>query len=130
MKIRDLFASNEKLAKLSHLKHLVGLAHADGVIKDSELAAIAVVMHRDGLTERDFKRCIEEPQSIDYQKLTTDRDRLTYLTDMVLLMMADGNIDENELLLCKLTAESLGYKHEIVDDLVLGLIAHIKYEML
>ena len=107
---------------------MVLLAHADGVVDQSELAAIAMVMQRDGLTDADFKRCIEDPKSINYQIPASDRERNLYLADMIMLMLADGDINKNELLLCKLTAVSLGFKHDIVDNVITRLIEQIKKE--
>ena len=45
------------------------------------------------------------------------------------MMMCDGEIHENEFVLCKMVAESLGYPHEVVDALVLRVINEIKSEM-
>lgn len=48
---------------------------------------------------------------------------------MVLLMMSDGNIDDNEMLVCKMTAEVLGFKHEVIDAMILDIIADLKKEL-
>ena len=47
---------------------------------------------------------------------------------MVYLMMADGNIDDNEVMVCKITAEMLGFKHEVIDAIVFDTIEEIKKE--
>ncbi len=41
---------------------------------------------------------------------------------MVLIMMIDGEIHENEVALCKLTAIRLGFKHQIIDRMVHDVI--------
>lgn len=126
MSIFDLFTSKEKKAKLSHLKNLVALSMADGKVEKSELAAIAAVCSREGLTENDLPKCLNNPGSIDFVPPTDDNTRLRYIKDMVVLMMSDGDIDNNELLVCKLTAEALGFKHEVIDAMILNIIAEIK----
>ena len=129
MKFSDLFKSRTERAKLAHLKNLVMLTAADGVVDKNELAAIAVVMTREGLSEDDFKRCLENPSSVDFVMPQDKETKLRYIKDMVLLMMSDGDIDEKELLLCKLVAEKLGYKHEITEAMILGIAAEIKQHM-
>lgn len=102
---------------------------ADGKIEKSELGAIAAVCSREGLTDEDMKKCLENPNSIQFVPPTDDHTRLRYLRDMVLLMMCDGNIDENEMVVCKVTAEALGYRHEVIDAMILDIIADLKNKM-
>lgn len=126
MGIFDFFSSNEKRAKLSHLKSLVALSMADGKVQKSELVAIAAVCSREGLSDCDLQKCLNNPESIDFVPPTDDNTRLRYLKDMVLLMMSDGNIDKNEYAVCKLTAEALGYRHEVIDAMLLDIIGELK----
>ena len=91
MGIFDFFSSNEKRVQLSHLKNLVALMLADGKIEKAELAAIAAVCSREGLTDADLKRCIKSPESIDFVPPSDNLQRIQYLKDMVLLMMSDGD---------------------------------------
>lgn len=121
--------SDDKRIKLSHLKNLVVLMLADGKIEKQELASIAAVCSREGLTKADLKRCLESPESIDFVPPANDLQRIQYLKDMVLLMMSDCNIDENEMLVCKMTAEALGFKHEVIDAMILNIIAELKKEL-
>lgn len=79
MGIFNFFSSKEKRAKLSHLKSLLTLSLADGKIEKSELAAIAAVCSREGLTDSDLQRCIENPDSINFVPPTDDLTRFQYL---------------------------------------------------
>lgn len=126
MSFIDLFKSRESREKLSHLKNLVAVAFADGKLEDNEMAALATVMARDGLTPSDLERCIKKPQGIKFLPPETPGQRVVYLKDMVLLMMCDGNIDDKELALCKATAIALGFKHEVIDAIIMDIIADIK----
>jgi len=126
MSFIDLFKSRENREKLSHLKNLVAVAFADGKLEDNEMAALATVMARDGLTPSDLERCIKKPQGIKFLPPETPVQRVVYLKDMVLLMMCDGNIDDKELALCKATAIALGFKHEVIDTMIMDIIADIK----
>ena len=126
----DIIKSNDSKAKLSNLKNLVVLAAADGRIAKEELAAIAEVMSRDGLTNSDLERCIKHPESVKFVAPKSDEQRLRYLHDMVILMLCDGDINKNEVALCKITALALGYKHEVIDALVYKTIEDVKQEIL
>lgn len=125
MKI-DLFSQENDKEKLSHLKQMLLLAVADDKLDKKELGALAAVMSRDGMTRADFERCINEPESIKMVLPKDENAKAKYLRDMVLLMMADGVVEDREMKTCKLTAQALGYEPEVVDDLLERLISSIK----
>lgn len=126
MSFIDLFKSRESREKLSHFRNLVLLAHADGKLTKSEMAALAIVMAREGITESDLERCVKNPKGIKFIPPQTLEQQVTYLKDMVLLMMCDGEIDEREMALCKATAIALGFEHEVIDAIIMDIIADIK----
>ena len=129
MGLFDLFTSKEKKEKLSHLKSLIALSLADGTVEKSELAAISAVCSREGLTENDLKKCLKNPASIHYEVPKDHNTRLRYLQDMVLLMMSDGNFDKKEMATCKMAAEALGYRPEVIDAMILDIVAEMKRKM-
>ena len=108
------------------MKNLVAVAFADGKLEKTEIAALATIMARDGLTPADFERCVKNPESIKFLPPESPEQRVVYLRDMVLLMMCDGDIDDRELALCKATAIALGFKHEVIDAMIIDIIADIK----
>ena len=113
-----LFTSKEKKEKITHLKILIGLAFADGHIDVSEIAAIAAVCKREGIKESEFKRTLKNPKKGDFI-ISQDFDtQIKYLRDMVLLMMIDGDIHDNEKKLCKKVADKMGFKTQIIDDMI------------
>ncbi len=126
MSFIDLFKSRESRERLSHLKNLVAVAAADGKLDKNEMAALATVMAREGLTPSDLERCIKNPKGINFLPPETPEQSVVYLKDMVLLMMCDGDIDEREFALCKATAIALGFKHEIIDAMILDIIDDLK----
>ena len=126
MSFIDLFKSREERAKLSHLKNLVAVAAADGKFEKSEMAAIAMVMARRGLKPADLERCIKNPKGIKFVQPKSAEQCVEYLRDMVFLMMCDGDIDDREISVCKFTALSLGFKHEIIDAMIMDIISDLK----
>ena len=129
MSFIDFFKSRKSREKLSHLKSLMAVAFADGKLEDNEMASIAIVMEREGLTSSDLERCINNPKDIKFTPPQTSEQRFIYLKDMVLLMMCDGDIDKREFALCKATAIALGFRHEIIDVMIKDIIAELKREM-
>jgi len=107
----------------------VAVAMADGKFQKSEAAALATVMAREGLTPADLERCIKNPHSIDFVPPTSEKKRIECLHDMVILMMCDGHIDDNEIALCKSAALALGYKPEVVEAIMLKVIADVEEEL-
>lgn len=125
MSLLDLFKSREKRARLSHLKALVALSMADGVVQKSELAAIAMICDREGISEEELRRCLGNPDSISFVAPKDLETRIKYLKDMVFLMMCDGDMDDNEMRICRLTAEALGFRKEVIEALILDICVDV-----
>lgn len=122
MALIDLFDSGDKKKRLSHIKNLVALAASDGEIDKNELDLIFKVGARVELSRDELLRIIQRPSSIDFKAPDNFRERIVQLYDMVLIMMIDGEIHDNEIALCKITAMRLGFKHQIIDKMVVDVI--------
>lgn len=129
MGLFDLFRSNSKNEKFGHLKALVALSMVDGDSSKVESALIATIAHREGLTKKDFEECLTNLPSIEYVIPKDNETKVKYLKDMVALMMCDGDIDDNELSLCKITAKMFGYREEVIDAMMLDIIKDLKREL-
>ena len=114
--------------RLGQLKNLVMLAAADGKVTDSELAVLLAVASREKITPDDFNRVIEDPDSITIDLPEDEDTKLAYLRDMVALMMVDGELDEQELAICKIYAMALGYRSSIVDGMIAGVVDSLDAE--
>ena len=108
MGLFDLFRSKSKSEKLGHLKSIMAMAMADGQISKEEEYLIASIMKREGLSIDDVKKCLDS--NIVYP--TDVETRCKYLADMLALMIADGKIDDNELIYFKITARALDLEKE------------------
>ena len=108
MGLFDLVRSKSKNEKLSHLKSIMAMALADGHISQEEKVLVAAICKREGLTMEDVTKCLD--CNIVYP---TDADtRRKYLIDMLAVMVADGVIDDNEVLFFKVTARALNLEQE------------------
>lgn len=126
MKFIELFDSRDKKKRLSHIKNLLAIAMADGVLEDSELELIFRIGVRAGISEQEIQRLITRPRSVGFYPPESYKDKIEQLYDMVLVMMVDGEISENEINLCKILALKLGFKSKVIDLIVGKIINEIE----
>ncbi|MCF0182182.1 MAG: TerB family tellurite resistance protein [Muribaculaceae bacterium] len=107
--------------ELGQIKNLIMLAMADGKASESELALIASIASREQLTQEELDNLIENPDGVEIEIPEDEVTRKRYLCDMVALMMIDGEMDDNEIVLCQLYATALGYPAHTVEHLVLDI---------
>ena len=109
---------------MAHIINLMSIAGIDGNISDEEKNVIIKIAQDMGLTEDDFNTCIEAWQQTDESKLETivpddDDDKYEFLKNMVLVMMVDGEIEDNERAYIAGLAEQFGVDgEEAVDKLI------------
>ena len=106
-----------KNTRLAHIVNLLCVAGIDGTITDDERNVVIKIAQNLGLTEDDFELCIEIWKKTDESQFETrvpesDEDKFEYLKDLVLVMMVDGEIDENERTYIAGLAEQFGYNGE------------------
>ena len=111
----------ENNKQLGQIKNLIMLALADGTADEKELALIAAVASREKLTEEQVNQLIENPGTVHVELPEDEESKKRYLTDMVVLMMADGVMDDDEIAMCKLYAITLGFDSSMVESLVIDL---------
>lgn len=114
--------------RLGQLKNLVMLASADERITDSEMAVLLAVASRENITPEQFSQVIEDPDSVSITLPEDEDTKLAYMRDMVALMMIDGELDEQELAICKLYAMALGYRGSIIDGMIAGVVDQLDAE--
>jgi uncharacterized tellurite resistance protein B-like protein len=112
--------------RLGQVKNLIMLALADGKATESELALIASIASREELTQEQLDHLIDHPDTVHIELPENDEQKLQYIQDMVALMMIDGDLDDNELAMCKIYAIMLGYESSIVEKMVLDIAEKLK----
>ena len=128
MEMKEKTNDPQELQRLGQLKNLVMLAAADGRVTDSELAVLLAVASRENITPDEFNRVIEDPDSVNIDLPEDEDTKLAYLRDMVALMMVDGELEEQELAICKIYAMALGYRSSIVDGMIAGVVDSLDAE--
>ena len=128
MEMKEKTNDPQEQQRLGQLKNLVMLAAADGRLTDSELAVLLAVASRENISPDDFNRVIEDPDSVTIDLPEDEDTKLAYLRDMVALMMVDGELEEQELAICKIYAMALGYRSSIVDGMIAGVVDSLNAE--
>lgn len=124
----EMKEKNNDHQRLGQLKNLVMLAMADGQLTDSELAVILAVASRENISPDELNRVIEDPDSVKIDLPDDEDTKLAYLRDMVAMMMVDGELDEQEMAICKIYAMALGYSSSIIDGMIAGVIDSLDAE--
>ena len=121
-----LFKSQKEKERLSHVKTLLALAFADGKLEKNEITAIAAFAARENVDVEEVQKMLDGKDNVNFIPPQTEEDKIQYLHDLVLLMIADGNINEKEYALCKAVADQFGYREEVIDALLKKIIDDIQ----
>ncbi|MBX9850745.1 MAG: TerB family tellurite resistance protein [Cytophagaceae bacterium] len=127
-----LFETKKNKTQKSHLKNLIALAKADGMISSEELALLHKLGAKNGLKESEVNALIEDAKEFAVEIPSNDSERFDQIFELVQVMMADGGVDDKEMDLCIEAAEKLGFRKAIVGVLVrkigLGLTTGLEKE--
>ena len=112
---------------MGHIINLLSIAYADGSITEEEKNLICNISDNLGLTNEEFNHCLATWQETDEDILKVsmpeaEEDRIAFLKNMTLLMMIDGEIDENERQYIANAAEEYGFNGEQAVDYLIGQI--------
>lgn len=116
------FESPAKKAAKTHFATMVAIAAADGQLHPNEMALLRAVAQRIKLSDREVQKVLSNPQKIKFAVPTDGKERVLMLFDMVLMMMADGKIDQREMDFVVMAAGRLGFPSSFVLKLVTGLV--------
>ena len=128
MEMNEKANAQQDQQRLGQIKNLVMLVAADNRLTDSELAVLLAVASRENVTPDELTRVIDDPDSVNITLPEDEDTKLAYLRDMVAMMMVDGELDEEELAICKIYAIHLGYRSSIVDGMIAGVIDNLDAE--
>ncbi|MCS6968252.1 MAG: TerB family tellurite resistance protein [Cytophagales bacterium] len=116
--LKNLLSSAETKRRKSHIMNLLVVAAADGKITRPELEFLAHVAERIYMPREEFLDVIQNPQDVIFYPPESDRERLDQLYDLVCMMMIDGEIDQDEVIRCKMFAQRLGFRAGVIDAIV------------
>lgn len=118
--------SQSQKEKETTVKNAIAVMLADGHVDPNEMKFLAVICQRVGLSEKQLKAILQNPQSIEFAPADNPNERMQQLIEMVWMMMADGQIDPREMDVCMQLAIKLGFKPSAVTGLVRHIINEIE----
>jgi uncharacterized tellurite resistance protein B-like protein len=113
-----IFDTKKSKLQKSHLKNLINLAKADGMVSDTEKEYIYKVGEKHGFKSTELDSMILESTNEELRIPSNDSERFDQIFDLVQMMLADGSIDDSEMDFCINMAEKLGFRKAIVGILV------------
>lgn len=100
--------------KKTHLKNLIALAKADGELHADEEKMLYVMGERYGLKDRQIASLIRSNKPIEFQVPEGFEDRMNQLYDLIIMVYADGVVEDSEVSFCENLMDQFAFKKEIV----------------
>jgi hypothetical protein len=119
------FEGKEAKQRKSALVTVLQVMLADGKISPSEQVFLAKVAARLGMKEKELKKVLANPSAVEFTPPKDNRERVYQLFDVILMMLADGRVDQREMELCIHAASRLGFPTSTVPTLVNGIVQRI-----
>lgn len=104
--------------KKAHIKNLLALAKADGSMHAKEEALLYKIGKRYALKDRQVKDLIENDEKFELKIPDNHDDKMNLLYDLILMVYADGVVDDHEVAFCEEAVERFGMKKELVSWLL------------
>ena len=115
---QKLFMSKDKKEQLAHITNLISMARLDGEIAEVEKICIVNLAERLGLTEDEFEQCLKDSAGIVVEIPEKEEDKVVYLRNLAYLMMADGQVTEDEYNFLAFMVDKFGYEESAIKILV------------
>jgi len=106
---------------LEQLKLLVNLAQIDGQMAEREKNYIINIGKANGFPESSVETLFYASHDVILAKELTDDQRFNYVFSLVQLMKIDERLYKEEIKYCTGIAEKLGYKPELMVELMLRI---------
>lgn len=110
----------------SQLKLLVNLALIDGQVADRERKYITNIGIANKLDEGEIAQLFEKEHETVIPKNLSKDQKFDYLFSLVQLMKIDERLYKEEIKYCSQVASRLGYKQEVMFELMLKVSASMK----
>jgi uncharacterized tellurite resistance protein B-like protein len=104
--------------KKNHLKNLISLAKADGNLHPDEERMIYKIGDKYGLKDRQVASLLRSNKKTDLRVPEDHDEKMDQLYDVVMMVYADGIVEDSEIEFCNDLVSQFGYKKEIVKWLI------------
>ena len=114
------------MSAIPQLKLLINLALIDSEVAEKEKKYITNIGMANGLSKQDVEFLINQNHEVIVPDGLSDDQKLDYLFSLVQLMKIDERLYQNEIKYCSQVAAKLGYKQEVMFELMLKVSASMK----
>jgi uncharacterized tellurite resistance protein B-like protein len=123
MPLTSIFSSNQRDKSEAVFASLYKLSQVDGVISADEQDVLDRMAKRLEILDARRKEIKENPEAFAIIPPIAYDERITYLYDLVKIVVSDGFVDDEEKILLNKMAVSLGFDNEEVVDKAVDFIA-------
>jgi uncharacterized tellurite resistance protein B-like protein len=101
------------------IRALLHMAQSDGNVSGSELVLVYKIAMEKNLPMFEVEQLIRNPPN-EQEELNdlNDDQRFEFIYNMILMMKMDAKLDDREAELCNSYAASLGYRQEVITELM------------
>lgn len=117
-----------KNKRLSHIKNLISIAAADDHFHESEREVIYRIADRIGVKDTEFGDVIIAPEAIEFHIPDSGHEKLELTYDLVQVMMADSDMDSEELAMCINHIKEFGFTDAQGEKLIQSALDSIHEE--
>jgi hypothetical protein len=107
------------MAALPQMKLLISLAQIDGKVADRERNYIVNIGRANGLYPDEVEPLFDQRHELIIPTDLTDDQKFDYIFSLIQLMKIDERMYREELMFCGKIATNLGYRSEVLFDLLL-----------
>ena len=104
--------------KKNHLRNLIALAKADGHLHEEEEKMLYKIGEKYGLKDRQIASLIQSEKDVELQVPDNHDQKMDQLFDLVLMVYADGVVEEAEIKFCEDLMVEFGFNTAIVRWLI------------
>ena len=126
MNTLEFFNHSVKKQNIEYFVHLVRIALADDIITNNELALLHRIGKKLGFTDPEIENLIDTTGKSDYIPPYELAQRFEQVYEVIKMILADGNIDKNEIRLASGFASISGFRESEIPNLLVLLIKGIK----
>lgn len=118
MSFSDLFGTGEHLRNLGHFAAIVNLAAADGEINQREEEQLKRFAAKLDINEEEYTKVLKNPTAFPIHPNNSVEGRLERLHDLLKIIFADHEIDEEEEEMLRKYAIGLGFSENVAKGII------------
>ena len=108
----------DKKIQIEHFQNIVAVAHADGILDQSEKDFLSDRADDYGFSKETVDKIFKNIDNLEFIIPQNNEEREEQLSDAVFMAMIDGKVDDREYNLCLKIAEKLDLDRKYLDEVI------------